>query len=100
MTCVRLELGGGEIAWVCAHRQVMVRGHGACVGCHAPATLLCDNVEDRGDDRRTVTTCDSPLCSRCATEIAPDRHLCPRHAAAHAAAPRGLACCGPMGEGR
>ena len=30
-------------------------------------------VNEQGD------TCDMPLCERCATEIGPDKHLCPKH---------------------
>ena len=42
--------------------------------CRGMSSLLCDApVGDEGG------TCDMPLCDSCATEIGPDRHLCPKH---------------------
>ena len=42
--------------------------------CRGIGSLLCDApVNEAGD------TCDMPLCVACATEIGPDRHLCPKH---------------------
>jgi hypothetical protein len=41
--------------------------------CRGIGSLLCDApVGEEG-------TCDMPLCERCATEVGPDRHLCPKH---------------------
>ena len=39
------------------------------------SALLCDGPGRRG------STCDRPLCLQHATEVGPDRHLCPRCAA-------------------
>ena len=39
-------------------------------GCGCAADLLCDGPAASG-------TCDAPICANCATEIGPDRHLCP-----------------------
>ena len=33
-------------------------------------------------------TCDAPMCARCATEVAKDKHLCPPHKRAWDAHPR------------
>lgn len=45
--------------------------------CGRPSTLLCDQPLT---GPKTGKTCDRPLCERCATEVGPDRHLCPAHA--------------------
>lgn len=52
--------------------------------CLAPSSFLCD--WEVGDGK----TCDAPLCGEHATWIAPDRHLCPTHAAKRAERPDGL----------
>ncbi len=43
--------------------------------CGTPATLQCD-----APSARRSGTCDRHLCAACATEVGPDRHLCPGHA--------------------
>lgn len=43
--------------------------------CCAVSVYLCDHELDEGG------TCDAPLCAEHATQIGPDRHLCPLHAA-------------------
>jgi len=48
--------------------------------CDRSSTLLCDQPLT---GPKTGKTCDRPLCERCATEVGPDRHLCPAHARAH-----------------
>ena len=47
--------------------------------CMAISGVLCDFELESG-------TCDAPLCEEHAHQVGPDRHLCPRHAAARAAA--------------
>jgi hypothetical protein len=42
--------------------------------CGAMAPLLCDYPVGK-------RTCDAPLCESHATQVGPDRHYCPRHAA-------------------
>jgi hypothetical protein len=42
--------------------------------CGKPGKLLCDWKVDGG-------TCDKPLCSNCTYVPAPDKDLCPVHAA-------------------
>lgn len=48
---------------------------GKRVRCCAISTRLCDWPHEAGG------TCDAPLCNLHATEVGPDRHLCPRHLA-------------------
>lgn len=50
--------------------------------CGQPAAFQCDAPTERRSG-----TCDRHLCAACAVETGPDRHLCPTHAAQHAAAP-------------
>lgn len=50
------------------------------VQCCGISTMLCDWRLSDGQ------TCDAPLCPDHATEIGPDRHLCPTHLAEHRAA--------------
>lgn len=48
---------------------------GSTMRCCAMSDILCDwKLADGG-------TCDAPLCYDHATEIGPDEHLCPAHAA-------------------
>lgn len=74
MTCERVTLPGGGTAIVCGKRQPFDR-----CPCGRIASLLCDwKVETV----RKSGTCDKPLCERCTTRPAPDKDLCPAHAAA------------------
>lgn len=48
-----------------------------CSSCGADATFQCDYpVRPRGG---RPGTCSRWLCSKCATEVGPDRHYCPPH---------------------
>jgi hypothetical protein len=70
MAC-QIVKADGITAIVCAPRPRPRR-----CGCRAPATLLCDwKVGKR--------TCDKPICTACAEEVAPDKHLCPEHQAGY-----------------
>jgi hypothetical protein len=42
--------------------------------CGTAATLQCD-----APSKRRSGTCDKHLCTSCATEVRPDRHLCQGH---------------------
>jgi hypothetical protein len=53
---------------------------GKRVRCMGISQYLCDWPVDGGK------TCDAPLCEEHATQIGPDRHLCPRHASERGAA--------------
>ena len=76
MPCQSVTLPTGERAIVCT-------GWGAAprCGCGARAPLLCDWK----DPARKSGTCDAPICQRCTTSPAPDKDLCPKHAAEWAA---------------
>lgn len=71
MTCETIIVPGGSAAIVCGTRR---RQRCACGG---TATLLCDW---KAPERKTGT-CDAPICARCTTSPAPDKDLCPGHAA-------------------
>lgn len=71
MACKRVTLPGGIAAIVCG-----TRGARRCA-CGRKSTLLCDwRVPARKSG-----TCDAPICDQCSTRPAPDKDLCPAHAA-------------------
>lgn len=73
MTCERVILPDGTAAIVCSGRR-----RKRCA-CGRPATRLCDwKLRSRSG------TCDTPLCAACTASPAPDKDLCPAHAAAWA----------------
>lgn len=86
MACEHVELPGGGTAIICGPRQP----HQKCQ-CKRRATLLCDWKIPGAEEfslvkAGTVTgTCDAPLCDRCTSSPAPDKDLCPKHAAKWAA---------------
>lgn len=75
MPCTPLTLPGGVRAIVCT------RGRRPRCVCGARPVFQCD-----APSRLRSGTCDRHLCAACATEVGPDRHLCPTHAAAGAGA--------------
>lgn len=70
MPCTPFSIGG-------ARGIICTRGPRPRCVCGRPATLQCD-----APTKRKSGTCDKHLCAACATEVAPDRHLCPAHQAA------------------
>lgn len=68
MPCTPVDLPGLGRAIVCT------RGRRMRCACGKAASLQCD-----APTRRRSGTCDRRLCRSCATEIGPDRHLCPAH---------------------
>lgn len=73
MSCEVVILPGGGRAIVCGP------GRPRCA-CGRPARLLCDwKVPGRRSG-----PCDRPICERCTTSPAPEKDLCPEHAAAWA----------------
>lgn len=74
MICDTLTLPDGTRAIVCSS------GNRKGCACGRRADLLCDwKVPTRKSG-----TCDAPICSSCTTSPAPDKDLCPTHAAAFA----------------
>lgn len=72
MPCTVTTLPGGQRAIVCT-----ARGRQKRCGCGNPSTKLCDwKVPSKKSG-----TCDAPLCERCTHVPAPDKDLCPQHAA-------------------
>jgi hypothetical protein len=69
--CQGVSVPGGGTAIVCGTRRRQ-----RCA-CGQPSTLVCDwkvTAKKSG-------TCDAPICSKCSTSPAPDKDLCPKHAA-------------------
>lgn len=72
MTCHHVKLDNGLRAIVCTSEK-----RKRCIKCGSRADLLCD-WKTPGGRRKT---CDAPICGRCTTSPAPDKDLCPEHAA-------------------
>ncbi|MFG5411474.1 hypothetical protein ABXN37_29280 [Piscinibacter sakaiensis] len=75
MPCTTIDLSGTR-AIVCT------RTRSPRCACGRRATLQCD----ASAPARRSGTCDRHICATCATEVGPDRHLCPTHSTAGAAA--------------
>lgn len=83
MPCTPLTFPDGSRAIVCT------RGPRPRCACGTRATLQCDapmpsKLISSGLNAgrvRKPSTCDRHLCTSCATEVGPDRHLCQEHAA-------------------
>lgn len=79
MTCERITLPNGGAAIICG----LPRGRAKC-RCGRTATLLCDwKLPHIVDDQfvKVSGTCDAPLCPSCTSSPAPNKDLCPKHAA-------------------
>ena len=69
MPCDFVTLPQGGTAIVCSS------GRRARCSCGQPAPFLCDwKVEAKRSG-----TCDAPICAGCASEPAPNKHLCVTH---------------------
>ena len=75
MTCETVPLPGGGTAILCGRQQPKMK----CRSCGQPADLLCDWKTPEG----RYGTCDAPICTSCTTKPAPNKDLCPTHAAAY-----------------
>lgn len=78
MPCEVVTLPDGVRAIVCGPRR---RAKKCACGSGLPADLLCDWKIPGG-------TCDAALCRRCTHVPAPDKDLCPTHAAEWKARPK------------
>jgi hypothetical protein len=67
MPCTPFTIGGAR-GFICTRTP-----RPRCA-CGQPASLQCD-----APTRRKSGTCDRHLCTGCATEVGPDRHLCSTH---------------------
>lgn len=71
MPCSHVKLPGGVSAIVCTS------GRRKRCACGKPSTRLCDwKVPGKKSG-----TCDQPICAGCTHVPAPDKDLCPKHAA-------------------
>jgi hypothetical protein len=85
MPCDRVTLPDGMAAIVCSRSRAPRQ---RCA-CGKPATLLCDWKVPQGKNPASSSeavghkqaTCDAPICASCTTAPAPDKDLCPAHAA-------------------
>ncbi len=77
--CESVSLPDGTVAIVCGVRHRPA----PCAYCGHPSTVLCDGPP-RMDHRRALqpTTCDRPLCARCAIHVPPNQDFCREHRAA------------------
>ncbi len=82
MPCERVTLPGGIRAIVCHRRRSMrcACGRPATIQCDAPTPAKLISSGPSAGRVRKAGTCDKHLCASCATEVGPDRHLCPHHA--------------------
>jgi hypothetical protein len=88
MPCEVIHLPGGGTAIVCS------RGRRQRCACGKPATLLCDwKVKGKRSG-----TCDKPLCASCSHSPAPEKDLCPEHAADWKARGKPAAPLGPPAQ--
>ncbi len=79
MPCTPFELPGGGRGFLCT------RSPRPRCACGKPGAFQCD-----APSKRRSGTCDKHLCASCATEVGPDRHLCPVHVAEAAPVQEGL----------
>lgn len=71
----------GGVMIICGRTRKGKSFNKLCRTCGCVAQFECDWKIGREIDGATLT-CDEGLCSKHAEEVAPDKHLCPRHAEA------------------
>lgn len=74
MVCTPITLPGGARGFACGPRR---KPKPCACGSGLPAGLLCDWKTPDGPK----PTCDAPICAACTHVPAPDKDLCPTHAA-------------------
>lgn len=72
MSCKITTPAPGITMFSCSRRET-----NPCSSCGARSTKLCDFPLTGA---KGGTTCDRPLCSRCASTVGKDRDYCPAHA--------------------
>ena len=80
MNCSYVKLPGGGAAIVCGAMRSRLRKR---CECGRSAQLLCDWKLGPKAIGPGVMTCDRPICPEHASEVGPDKHLCPEHQAAY-----------------
>lgn len=83
MPCTPFTLPGGGRGFICTRgrRPTCACGKAASLQCDAPTPAKLISSGPKAGRVRKAGTCDRHLCAACATEVGPDRHLCPEHAA-------------------
>lgn len=70
----------------CAHVTMPDGGKAIVCSSHRRQRCACGTRANRACDWKIPTrksgTCGAPICARCSTSPAPDKDLCPKHAAA------------------
>jgi hypothetical protein len=74
MPCEHLKMSDGGVAIVCTARRAQKK----CRLCGAQAVILCDWRDPADSD---ASSCNKPLCMRCAVHVAEDVDFCPDHRA-------------------
>lgn len=77
MSCDHVTIGGMH-AIVCS-RGVRWKRPKLCQHCTEISGFQCDWILARDKNRQPTKRCDMHLCGVHATEVAPDKHLCPLH---------------------
>lgn len=73
---IRVRMPGGDLAFL----RMAGKRPRRC-RCGAESTRLCDWKTLKTGVRLRSVTCDEPLCDNCTSSPAPDKDLCPTHAA-------------------
>jgi hypothetical protein len=75
--CEKIELPGGVVAFVRFAGKRPERKK--CSWCDKWSTKLCDYRLSPAAQVTHVRTCDQPMCDDHATNVGPNRDLCPDH---------------------
>jgi hypothetical protein len=68
--CQHVKFPDGSAAIICGGRHRI-----QYCACGRPCDFLCDwKVREKKSG-----TCDAPICAKHATQVGPDKHLCPQH---------------------
>lgn len=83
MPCTPFTLPGLGSGFICTRgpRPRCACGKAWAFLCDAPTPAKLISSGPNAGRVRKAGTCDKRLCAACATDVGPDRHLCPEHAA-------------------